>query len=166
MRNVALLLIAALAIFGGGFLLGRAHRPAPVEVIKETRDTLYLRDTLIAEVAAAPCYIYRTEEVVIPVHDTIVARDTIYATVERTSLRYEDSTYTAIVSGIYPRLDSLAIYPRREVVTIHTTERVTVPKANRWGFGLQAGYGLALAGGQLRPAPYVGVGVSFNLASW
>lgn len=162
MRNVALLLIAALAIFGGGFLLGRGHRPAPV--VTETRDTLYIRDTLIAEVAAAPCYIYRTEEVVIPVHDTIVARDTIYAAVERTTLRYEDSTYTAIVSGIYPRLDSLAIYPRKEVITIHTTERV--PKANRWGFGLQAGWGGVLADGKLATGPYIGVGISWNLATW
>lgn len=162
MRNVALLLIAALAIFGGGFLLGRGHRPAPV--VTETRDTLYIRDTLIAEVAAAPCYIYRTEEVVIPVHDTIVARDTIYAAVERTTLRYEDSTYTAIVSGIYPRLDSLAIYPRREVVTIHTTERVTVPR--RWGIGLQAGYGGVLAEGKIATGPYIGVGVTYNLFGW
>lgn len=162
MRNVALLLIAALAIFGGGFLLGRGHRPAPV--VTETRDTLYIRDTLIAEVAAAPCYIYRTEEVVIPVHDTIVARDTIYASVERTTLRYEDSTYTAIVSGIYPRLDSLAIYPRKEVITIHTTERVTVPR--RWGIGLQAGYGGVLAEGKIATGPYIGVGVTYNLFGW
>lgn len=164
MRNVALLLIAALAIFGGGFLLGRGHRPAPVEVIKETRDTLYLRDTLIAEVAAAPCYIYRTEEVVIPVHDTIVARDTVFAAVERTTLKYEDSTYTAIVSGIFPRLDSLAIYPRKEVITIHTTERVTVPR--RWGIGLQAGYGGVLAEGKIATGPYIGVGVTYNLFGW
>jgi hypothetical protein len=148
------------------FLAGRATRQQAPEVITEVRDTLYLRDTLIAEVAAAPCYIYRTEEVVIPVHDTIVARDTIYAAVERTTLRYEDSTYTAIVSGIYPRLDSLAIYPRKEVVTIHTTERVTVPKANRWGLGLQAGYGGVLADGKLATGPYIGVGISWNLATW
>lgn len=158
----ALYILAALALLGGGFAVGR--RTAPVEVIRETRDTLYLRDTLIAEVAAAPCYIYRTEEVAIPVHDTIVARDTIYAAVERTTLRYEDSTYTAIVSGIYPRLDSLAIYPRKEVITIHTTERV--PKANRWGLGLQAGYGGVLADGKLATGPYIGVGISWNLATW
>lgn len=162
MRNVALLLIAALAIFGGGFLLGRGHRPAPV--VTETRDTLYLRDTLIAEVAAAPCYIYRTEEVVIPVHDTIVARDTIYAAVERTTLRYEDSTYCAIVSGIRPRLDFLAVYPERQTITI--TERVAVPTAQRWGVGLQAGYGVAIADGRIVPSPFVGVGVSYNLFNW
>lgn len=146
------------------FLAGRATRQQAPAVITEVRDTLYIRDTLIAEVAAAPCYIYRTEEVVIPVHDTIVARDTIYAAVERTTLRYEDSTYTAIVSGIYPRLDSLAIYPRKEVITIHTTEQV--PKANRWGFGLQAGYGGVLADGKLATGPYIGVGISWNLATW
>lgn len=156
---IVMLAVALLAFFAG-----RATRQQAPAIISEVRDTLYLRDTLIAEVAAAPCYIYRTEEVVIPVHDTIVARDTIYAAVERTTLRYEDSTYTAIVSGIYPRLDSLAIYPRKEVVTIHTTERV--PKANRWGFGLQAGWGGVLADGKLATGPYIGVGISWNLATW
>ena len=161
-RFVPVIVMLAVALLV--FLAGRATRQQAPAVVRETRDTLYLRDTLIAEVAAAPCYIYRTEEVVIPVHDTIVARDTIYAAVERTTLRYEDSTYTAIVSGIYPRLDSLAIYPRREVVTIHTTERVAVPR--RWGIGVQAGYGLTVAGGAIHPSPYIGVGVSYNLLSW
>lgn len=161
MRNVALLLIAALAIFGGGFLLGRAHRPAPVEVITEVRDTTYLRDTVRVPVPV-PVEHRVTDTLELEVVTTV--RDTVVAMLPREEVRYEDSTYTAIVSGIRPRLEYLAIYPERQVVTV--TETITVPTARRWSLGVQAGYGLALAGGQLRPAPYVGVGVSFNLASW
>ena len=36
----------------------------------------------------------------------------------------------------------------------------TEPK--RWGIGLQAGYGVALHNNQVFPAPYIGVGVSWN----
>lgn len=161
--GIVAVLIITMAAFVSGWCL---KSPAEVEVVKETRDTLYLRDTLIVEVAAAPCYIVQRVRDTIPVERIVTQTDTIFAEAERTTLRYEDSTYTAIVSGIRPKLDSLAIYPRKEVVTIHTTERVTVPKANRWGFGLQAGYGGVLADGKLATGPYIGVGISWNLATW
>lgn len=163
MRNVALLLVLLGLL--ASFFAGRWSKKAEtIEVVTETRDTLYLRDTLIVEVAAAPCYITRVEEVYVPVTDTLRIQDTIYAVLDRTTLRYEDSTYTAVVSGIEPRLDSLTIYPQRELITIHTTERVAVPK--RWGVGINAGYGVTVAGGMIQPAPYIGIGVSYNLVSW
>lgn len=156
----ALYILAALALLGGGFALGRRTAPPPPEP-SVVRDTLRLRDTVRVPVPV-PVEHRVTDtlelEVVTTVHDTVVAM------LPREEVRYEDSTYTAIVSGIRPRLDYLAIYPERQVVTV--TEVVTVPTSRRWSLGVQAGYGLALAGGQVRPAPYVGVGVSFNLASW
>lgn len=69
-----------------------------------------------------------------------------------TQTTYEDSTYTAYVSGYRARLDSLFVYPRREVVTIKKP-----PK--RWSVGLQAGYGYTPKGFQ----PYIGVGISCKL---
>ena len=68
--------------------------------------------------------------------------------------------YTAVISGIEPRLDSLAIYPQKEVITIHTTERV---QASRWSLGVQAGAGVMYAGGALHAGPYLGVGVSYRI---
>lgn len=74
---------------------------------------------------------------------------------------YRDSDYTAYVSGYAARLDSLTLTRRREVLT--ATREVPPPgRRKRWGIGIQAGAGLSPSG---RPgfAPYVGIGVSYNL---
>lgn len=71
----------------------------------------------------------------------------------------DDSTYTAYVSGYRPGLDSIIVYPRREVVTI-TTERTAYKyKHRRFSLGVQAGYGITPKGAQ----PYIGIGASYNL---
>lgn len=71
--------------------------------------------------------------------------------------RYTDSTYTAYISGYKPRLDSIFIYPRQEVLTI--TKRA---KPKRWSIGIHAGYGATLKG-EPQFSPYIGIGVSYNL---
>ena len=67
------------------------------------------------------------------------------------------------VSGYRPQLDSIHIYHRTEYIT-KEIKMVTKPK--RWGLGLQAGYGIALHKGQIHPAPYIGVGLSYSLINW
>lgn len=74
--------------------------------------------------------------------------------------RYSDSTYTAYVSGYEPRLDSIFVYPRREVITVSTVR--TEYRHRRFGVGIQAGYGIGPKGGQ----PYIGIGISYNLFSF
>lgn len=76
--------------------------------------------------------------------------------------RYEDSTYTAFVSGYRPQLDSIFVYPRREVITISTERTAYKYKSKRFGFGVQAGYGITPKGAQ----PYIGIGVNLNLFSF
>ena len=66
------------------------------------------------------------------------------------------------VSG-RPQLDSIQIYQRTEFIT---KEIKTVTKPKRWGLGLQAGYGVSLHNGQVFPAPYVGVGLSYSIINW
>lgn len=68
---------------------------------------------------------------------------------------YEHEDYTAWVSGVYPRLDSIAVYPKREVVTIKQPP-------NRWHIGITAGYGYAAKGFQ----PYIGVGITYSIFSF
>lgn len=70
---------------------------------------------------------------------------------------YRDSTYTAYISGYNPRLDSLLVYPKTQIITI--TEKA---KPKRWSVGVQVGYGMTL-NGTPQFAPYIGVGVSYNL---
>lgn len=89
--------------------------------------------------------------------DTVVVAhtqttDSAKVVIPITQTTYQDSTYTAYVSGYRARLDSLFVYPRREVVTIRKP-----PK--RWCIGLQAGYGYTPKGFQ----PYIGVGISCKL---
>lgn len=77
---------------------------------------------------------------------------------------YEHEDYTAWVSGVYPRLDSIAGYPKREVVTIKQPP-------NRWHIGITAGYGCTggfLVGDkrQGRLQPYIGVGITYSIFSF
>ena len=67
--------------------------------------------------------------------------DSVEVEVPITQKVYEDSTYTAWVSGYEPRLDSIAVRQRtiREVIT-----QPVVKKQSRFGFGagVGAGYGI------------------------
>lgn len=65
---------------------------------------------------------------------------------------YEDSLYTAYVSGYNPSLDSLTLRQPKEVVTIRQT-----PK--KWNVAVFAGYGVTPKGFQ----PCIGVGASCTL---
>lgn len=67
---------------------------------------------------------------------------------------YEDSLYTAYVSGYNPSLDSIAIRAAREVVTVKEFR-----KPKRWSIGVFAGYGITPKGFQ----PCIGVGISYTL---
>lgn len=95
---------------------------------------------------------------VLAVHDTLT--QTIY--LPREQKRYEDSTYTAWVSGVSPALDSIAV--RQKVITIQTqavkveTRHQRVTFSGQLGFGAQ--YGLVRK--QFDCGPYIGLGVSVN----
>ena len=76
-----------------------------------------------------------------------------------TQKRYSDTTYTAWVSGFRPALDSIHVYPRREVVTITNTVR---DKSKRWGVSFHAGYGFTPHGLQ----PCIGVGLNYSIMNF
>ena len=84
--------------------------------------------------------------------------DTVWATVPRVQKRYEDSTYTAWVSGYEPRLDSIEVYGK--TVTIVRREEGRV-KNRRLAFGLTGGFGYGVF--TRKPDLFVGVGASWRL---
>lgn len=90
----------------------------------------------------------------VTVTDTVRVTDSVEVVVPITQKVYADSLYRAYVSGYRPRLDSIFVYPRHEVITVM---RQVKPK--RWGIGLQAGYGMGCGG----IGPYIGIGVSYDL---
>ena len=86
------------------------------------------------------------------------ASDTVWATVPRVQKRYEDSTYTAWVSGYEPRLDSIEVY--RKTVTIVRREGGRV-KTRRLSLGLTGGFGYGVF--TRKPDLFVGVGASWRM---
>ena len=83
--------------------------------------------------------------------------DSVAVEIPITQKVYEDSTYTAWVSGYQPSLDSLRIYRQTQTITI-----VERKKPKRWSVGVTAGYGITMQGSpQLEP--FVGIGLTYNL---
>lgn len=106
---------------------------------------------------------YITER--LPVVDSSVDKvdnsvDSVAVEIPITQKVYEDSAYTAWVSGYQPSLDSLILYPKREVVTIVERE-----KPKRWSIGVTAGYGITMQGSP-RLEPFIGIGLTWNLWSF
>ena len=127
-------------------------------------DTLFVYDTIFIEKPV----IKKVETIdtlllPVPTTDTLMLHDTVFVHLPIEQRQYSDPRYTAWVSGYRPQLDSILIYQRTEYIT---KEIKTVTKPKRWGIGLQVGYGVSLHNGQIHPAPYIGVGLSYSLINW
>ena len=153
----ALLALIALSFVANIYFLSRPE-PEPSVVIK--RDTVW-KDTTIYK--PVPVDSHKTGEIVYiripyPVPqpgDTI--HDSIDVPVPITQKRYEDSLYTAWVSGYRPALDSIRLYQP----TITITETRTIVEEPMITFGIQggAGYGITTHHHDI----YIGVGGQINL---
>lgn len=125
-------------------------------------DTLVIRDTVRERY---PVYVERvmTDTMLVAMTDTVRVSDTVYVRLPREQKRYADTNYVAWVSGYRPSLDSIEVYP----VTRYVTKEIILPgSAKRWGIGIQAGYGIGLAGGKVTGVPYIGIGVSYNILTF
>ena len=128
---------------------------------------LVIRDTVTHYV---PQYVYKhtsdTIRVPVPVPGPEPEHDTIYVNLPRETKVYEDARYRAEVSGYQPSLDQIDIYTQTQVVTKDVTQ--VVKQKTRWGLGFSAGYGVTIntTDQTFRPAPYIGVGIHYNLISW
>jgi hypothetical protein len=133
-----------------------------VEAETEKVDTLYLRDTIVQY---EPILEERVvlKKVPVPVTDTLRIHDTLYVYLEKEQVVWQDSLSRVYASGILPQIDSVQHYITERIVTKEVT--IHVKKPCRWGVGVHAGYGVQL-GDQVRTAPYIGVGVSYNILSW
>lgn len=90
--------------------------------------------------------------------DEIGSNDTVWATVPRTQKRYEDSTYTAWVSGYEPRLDSIEVYQKTVTIVKRVERRV---KNRRFNVGLTGGFGYGVF--TRKPDVWVGVGCTWRI---
>lgn len=165
-----ILYIVLIAAFILSFGLGRyMAKPETILEERERIDTLVIRDTFTHYV---PQYVYKhtsdTIRVPVPVPGPELEpeRDTIYVNLPRETKVYEDARYRAEVSGYQPSLDRIDIYTQTQVVTKDVTQ--VVKQKTRWGLGISAGYGVTIntTDQTFRPAPYIGVGIHYNLISW
>ncbi len=156
--------ILFLALFAVTFGLGR-YTAEPVRIVEERvqRDTLVIRDTVTHY---APRYIERhtRDTILIPIPELV--HDTVAVYLPRETKIYEDARYRAEVSGYQPSLDRIDIFTQTQVVTKDVTQ--VVKRKTRWGIGISAGYGVAIntTDQTFKPAPYIGVGIQYNLVSW
>ena len=133
-----------------------------VEGDVEKVDTLYVRDTITQY---KPILEERVvlQKVHVPVVDTLRIHDTLYVYLEREQVVWEDSLSRIYASGIMPEVDSVKHFLKERIVM--RTETRIVKERKRWGFGIQAGYGVQF-GERVTTAPYVGVGISYDLLRW
>lgn len=159
--------VVALLLMSGGYVIGRrscrSNFPEIGGIVKT--DTLRIRDTVFKD-RPVPVEVRVTDTMLVAVTDTVQVRvrDTVRVMVQvpREVKVYSDSSYRAQVSGYRPSLDWIEVYPQTTVVT----RTISADSRKRWGIGVQAGCGAYVAGGQVRLAPYVGVGISYDILKW
>lgn len=129
---------------------------------KERVDTLVVFDTITQY---KPIIEERVvlQKVSVPVVDTLWLHDTMYVYLQKEQVVWQDSLSKVYASGIMPQVDSVQHYISERIVTRELTK--VVKKPCRWGVGVHAGYGIMI-GDEFRTAPYVGIGVSYNIISW
>ena len=158
---VMILIVAVLCV--ASFLAGCLRKSCAShtnEIVM--RDTILRIDTirLIPEPITKVVIVVDSIPVPFPVYktDTLIKIDTLY--LPREQKHYQDQKYEAWVSGYQPSLDSIWIYEKTTEVNT-----ISVPSRKRWGIGITAGYGVTICA-QPVFAPYVGVGINYNIISW
>jgi len=98
------------------------------------------------------------ETAFIDIHDTTF----VYLPREQRYYAEEEGRLRLWVSGYDPKVD------RYEIDWIETTITETItPKPKRWGIGISAGYGAAMAADKTVVfSPFIGIGIQYNFLSW
>lgn len=156
--------VAVTACVVSAFLVGRwIGQKSPTTPIEEKSDTMFIHDTFTQY---KPKYITKTklDTVPYPVTDTLRLHDTLFVFLEREQVMWRDSLCEVYASGVMPNVDSVVHFTSQMV--IENTKVVEKIRKTRWGVGVQIGGGVVVADKKVVPAPYVGIGVSYNIFSW
>lgn len=139
------------------FLLGRyIDRPVVTEYVDRIEyDTLRVTDVKY-DTVWRDRVVYRNMPVIKDERDTIVIVDTVTVGIPIYNYRFADKEFRIDVEGYDVKLNDVQFYPHVE----YKIKEVKVP--NRWGLGIQAGYGVSREG----LSPYVGIGISYNIFTW
>lgn len=139
------------------FLKGRIEWQIKTDTVKmAVVDTITYRQP-VARDSVVVRYVVRHMPIM---RDTVhyIGTDTARIRLPVTQRRYDDSTYTAWVSGYGPSLDSIKVYSHKEIMTV--TNRIR-DKPRRISISLGVGYGITPKGA----GPYIGLSVGYGLFS-
>lgn len=157
---VTILIVVAMLVIT--FFVARFTSPSKTRT-EIQRDTIVRIDTFVSIPEPKIVRVVDSIPVPYPVYetktDTLLVVDTLY--LPRTQKHYKEAEYEAWVSGYQPSLDSIWVYNKTSEVNT-----ISVPSRKRWSIGVQAGYGVQLSPNGVVAAPYIGVGVTYNLFSW
>ena len=137
-----------------------SSQPEPSVVVE--RDTVWKDTTIYEPQPTETVDIGKTVYIKVAVaqpqtqHDTV--HDSIDVAVPIIQKRYDDSLYTAWVSGFRPNLDSIRLYLPTITETITNT---IVKPAPRLSVGVQTGAGVGIITRQ--PDFYIGVGAQWRI---
>lgn len=152
--------ITAVCCLWSGWMLGKRSVKLPEPVIVERIDTVTVTEVRIDTV-------YRVREKVSwlervdTVTNTVI--DTVAVVVPLSKyVAQQDSLYRVEATGYDVTFDQITVYPK----TITEEHWVETVRASTWGLGIQAGYGATLQDNTVRLAPYIGVGISWNILTW
>lgn len=138
-----------------------AMRGTQVETTVE-RDTIWKDTTIYQPQAAETINTGRVVYVKVPIQSAQTKRDTIHDSIEIPipimQKRYDDSLYTAWVSGYEPNLDSIRVR-EREIIT--TITKVVDRPASRFSIGPSVGLGYGVLNKQCDV--FIGVTATWNL---
>lgn len=163
-KNILFSVVKVTLIVMIAFAAGQKHAINRLVLPQNERvDTLFILDTIVSE---KPVFKEKriTERILVPVHDTIRVKDTLYLYAEREQVHWKDSLSDVYASGIGVEVDSVLHYVPTQVIT---KERDVIVKVKpKWSVGVHAGYGAFANNGQISASPYIGVGLTYNLFSW
>lgn len=145
-----------IGLFIATFFLGRhTHKAEPIEVEKVVYDTI-----IHTEVRVDTMWRTRVEKVYLTEvrRDTVTVRDTVLVEVPIYTYVAQDSLYRVEAEGFNVRFNRIDVYPR----TVYRTQEKVVKTSDKWGVGVQVGYGASKQG----LSPYIGIGVSYNIFTW
>lgn len=128
------------------------------EKITELRDTVVITkiDTLKI---IQPVFITETitDTLLVPVLDTLIINDTIYQKLPITQRYYtEQAKYRAWVSGYKPRLDSIQIFNKTDLIYVDKI----IQNNSKFGLGIIGGVGYSD-----KVSPFLGVGFYYSIWS-
>ena len=138
------------------FFIGRhTNKVEPIEVERVVYDTI-IQENVQVDTMWRDRVIYRDMPIIIRDVDTMRIVDTVKVEIPIYKYHFKDDLYDIRAEGYDVRISSVTVYPRTE----YKIEQVVLK--NKWGLGVQVGYGASKQG----LSPYVGIGVSYNIFTW